>query len=222
MDSEHHFCILAFILHWRPKVLESCPLCEICRHHSRDGEVSFLIFQNPAFLQAATQVTKNKSDIHLIGLLSDKSSPHADNDHILSLLSFFVNKTDRNIYLHLFTDGRDSPQFAAARILEKYKIIFDRKRIKIATIMGRFYAMDRKKTWDRTETAYKAMVLGQGIEVESASEAVNQAYNRGESDEFIQPTVIVKNKKPIATIKDKDAVIFFNLRSDYLARHNTR
>ncbi|MBT4349513.1 2,3-bisphosphoglycerate-independent phosphoglycerate mutase [bacterium] len=171
-------------------------------------------FKNPAFLQAATQVTKNKSDIHLIGLLSDKSSPHADNDHILSLLSFFVNKTDRNIYLHLFTDGRDSPQFAAARILEKYKIIFDRKRIKIATIMGRFYAMDRKKTWDRTETAYKAMVLGQGIEVESASEAVNQAYNRGESDEFIQPTVIVKNKKPIATIKDKDAVIFFNLRSD--------
>ncbi|MBT7553269.1 2,3-bisphosphoglycerate-independent phosphoglycerate mutase, partial [bacterium] len=171
-------------------------------------------FKNPAFLQMAAHVTKHKSDIHLMGLLSDDSSPHADNDHILSLLSFFVNKTDQNIYLHLFTDGRDSPQFAAARILAKYNDIFNRQRIQIASIMGRFYAMDRKKTWQRTEMAYDAMVLGKGVEVDSALAAVNQAYNRGESDEFIKPTVIVKDKKPVGTITDKDAIVFFNLRSD--------
>lgn len=171
-------------------------------------------FKNPAFLQTAKHVVKYKSDIHLMGLLSDGSSPHADNDHLLSLLSFFVNKTKANIYLHLFTDGRDSPQFAALKVLEKYKNIFDRQRIQIATIMGRFYSMDRKKSWARTELAFKALVKGQGIKVASAAEGVSQAYNRGESDEFIRPTVIIKNKKPVATIKDKDAVLFFNLRSD--------
>ncbi|MCB9802777.1 2,3-bisphosphoglycerate-independent phosphoglycerate mutase [Candidatus Nomurabacteria bacterium] len=171
-------------------------------------------FKNPAFLQAVKHVSKYNSDIHLMGLLSDGSSPHADNDHLLSLLSLFVNKTKANIYLHLFTDGRDSPQFAALKILEKYKNIFERQRIKIATIMGRFYPMDRKKSWDRTELAFNALVKGEGIKVESAAEGVSQAYNRGESDEFIQPTVVFENKKPVATIKDQDAIIFFNLRSD--------
>jgi 2,3-bisphosphoglycerate-independent phosphoglycerate mutase len=171
-------------------------------------------FKNPAFLQTAKHVTSHKSDIHLMGLLSDGSSPHADNDHLLSLLSFFVNKTKANIYLHLFTDGRDSPQFAALKVLDKYKNIFDRQRIQIATVMGRFYAMDRKKSWARTELAFKALVKGQGVKVKSAAEGVSQAYNRGESDEFIKPTVILKDKKPVATIKDEDAVVFFNLRSD--------
>jgi 2,3-bisphosphoglycerate-independent phosphoglycerate mutase len=171
-------------------------------------------FKNPAFLQTVAHVTKYDSDIHLMGLLSDGSSPHADNDHLLSLLSFFINKTKANIYLHLFTDGRDSPQFAASSVLEKYKDIFNRERIQIATIMGRFYAMDRKKTWKRTKLAYNALILGKGIEVVDAHTAVNQAYNRGESDEFIQPTVIMHGKKPVATIDSKDAVVFFNLRSD--------
>ncbi|MBP9802236.1 2,3-bisphosphoglycerate-independent phosphoglycerate mutase [Patescibacteria group bacterium] len=171
-------------------------------------------FKNPAFFQATKHVAQYKSDIHLMGLLSDGSSPHADNDHLLSLLSFFVNKTKANIYLHLFTDGRDSPQFAALKVLEKYKNIFERQRIQVATVMGRFYAMDRKKSWSRTELAFKALVNGQGIKVNSAAEGVSQAYNRGESDEFIKPTVVLKNKRPVATIKDKDAVVFFNLRSD--------
>ncbi len=171
-------------------------------------------FKNPAFLQAAKHVTKNKSDLHLLGLLSDGSSPHADNDHLLSLLSFFVNKTKANIYLHLFTDGRDSPQYAALKVLEKYKDIFNRQRIQISTVMGRFYAMDRKKDWPKTKLAYDALILGKGIQVADAPEAISQAYNRGESDEFIKPSVILKNKKPFGLIKDNDAVVFFNLRSD--------
>jgi 2,3-bisphosphoglycerate-independent phosphoglycerate mutase len=80
--------------------------------------------------------------------------------------------------------------------------------------MGRFYAMDRKKAWDRTAKAYEAIVMGEGNKVESALEAVNQAYNKGESDEFITPSVVVKNKQPIGPINDNDAVVFFNLRSD--------
>ncbi len=171
-------------------------------------------FKNPAFLQAAKHVEKNQSELHLMGLLSDGSSPHADNDHLLSLLSFFTSKTKSNIYLHLFTDGRDSPQYAALKVLEKYKDIFDRQRIQIATVMGRFYAMDRKKDWPKTKQAYDALVLGKGIQSTSPAEAISKAYNRGESDEFIKPSVILKDKKPFGLIKDNDAVVFFNLRSD--------
>ncbi len=171
-------------------------------------------FKNPAFLQAAGHADKHNSDIHLMGLLSDISSPHSDNDHLLSLISFFMAKTKQKIYIHLFTDGRDSPPYSALKILGQFNTIFNNPRVKIATIMGRFYAMDRKRAWDRTEKAYNALVLGQGQLADSPIEAVNQAYNRGESDEFIVPTVITKDGQPLATIKDGDSVVFFNLRSD--------
>jgi 2,3-bisphosphoglycerate-independent phosphoglycerate mutase len=171
-------------------------------------------FKNPAFLQAAHQVNEYKSDIHLMGLLSDGSSPHSDDDHILSLLSFFMSMTKQNIYLHLFTDGRDSPKFSALKTLDQYKNIFNSPRVKIATIMGRFYAMDRTKTWARTKLAYEALVLGKGQLVKDGIEAVNQAYNRGTSDEFILPSVVTANGRPVGLINDRDAVVFFNLRSD--------
>lgn len=171
-------------------------------------------FKNPAFLQAAHHVNKHKSNVHLMGLLSDGSSPHSDDDHILSLLSFFMSTTEQNIYLHLFTDGRDSPRFSALKNLDQYKNVFNSKRVKIATIMGRFYAMDRTKTWERTRLAYEALVLGKGREVADGIDAVNQAYNRGASDEFILPSVIMVDHKPLGLIKDGDAVVFFNLRSD--------
>ncbi|PWB38755.1 MAG: 2,3-bisphosphoglycerate-independent phosphoglycerate mutase [Parcubacteria group bacterium] len=171
-------------------------------------------YKNPAFLQAAKQVEDCQSDVHLMGLLSDGSSPHADNDHLLSLLSFFLSKTKQKIYLHLFTDGRDSPRFAALKLLSQYKTIFNNGRVRISTVMGRFYAMDRKKAWDRTKLAYNALVLGRGYYVKSGIDAVSQAYNRGESDEFIKPSVVVKNGQPIGSISENDALVFFNLRSD--------
>jgi 2,3-bisphosphoglycerate-independent phosphoglycerate mutase len=171
-------------------------------------------FKNPAFLQAANHANEQKSDIHLIGMLSDGSSPHTDMDHLLSLISFFISKTNRDIYLHLFTDGRDSPKFAALKILGNFKGVFNSRRVKVATVMGRFYAMDRKKSWSRTQLAYEAMVLGKGRAVKTGMEAVSQAYNRGESDEFITPSVMMRNNKPIGPIGDKDSVVFWNLRSD--------
>lgn len=172
-------------------------------------------FKNPAFLQAANHINKNNSSIHLMGLLCDQSSPHSEMDHVLSLISFFTSRSTAKIYLHLFTDGRDSPRFAALKILQQYKNVFNTNRVKIATVMGRFYAMDRKKSWERTRAAYEAMVLGKGHQVPNSIEAINQAYNREESDEFITPSVIVtKSGKPVATIRDNDAIVFFNLRSD--------
>lgn len=172
-------------------------------------------FKNPAFLQAARHATDNDSDVHLMGLLSEGSSPHSDNDHLLSLISFFISRTKQNIYLHLFTDGRDSPPFAALKILSQYNSIFNTNRVQIASIMGRFYAMDRKKSWTRTKQAFETLVMGQGYKAKNPVEAVNAAYNRGESDEFIKPTVIIgKNKQPIGAIDSNDSLIFFNLRSD--------
>ncbi len=119
-------------------------------------------FKNPAFLQAAHHVEEHSSDVHLMGLLSDGSSPHSDEDHLLSLISFFIGRTKQNIYLHLFTDGRDSPPFAALKILSQYTSIFNSDRVKIASIMGRFYAMDRKKSWTRTKQAFDTLVMGKG------------------------------------------------------------
>jgi len=131
------------------------------------------------------------------------------------LIDFFTEHTKQNIYLHLFTDGRDSHIFSALKILDKYKDVFNSKRVKIATIIGRFYAMDRKRDWKITKLAYESITEGSGVSVPNSIEAVNQAYNRGESDEFILPSVIVgKDKKPIGPINDNDAIVFFNLRSD--------
>ena len=172
-------------------------------------------FRNPAFLQAANHVNKHNSNIHLMGLLSNGSSPHSDDDHLLSLISLYISKTKNKIYLHLFTDGRDSPPYSALKNLGNYKNVFDSQQVKISTVMGRFYAMDRKKAWDRTKMAYEAMVNSQAeFEAEDALSAVSSAYNRGESDEYIKPTVIKKDGKAIGPIKDNDAVIFFNFRSD--------
>lgn len=117
------------------------------------------------------------------------------------------------VYLHLFTDGRDSSPHAASRLVSKLINNFKNNEI-ISTIVGRFYAMDRIKMWSRTEMAYNAMVLGQGIASDNPYKAITEAYNRGETDEFILPTVILNPKKKARFINNNDTIIFFNLRSD--------
>jgi len=178
-------------------------------------------FRNPAFSAACAHIAKNKSNLHLMGMLSNGQSAHSDPDHLLALLACARVHKIKNVYLHLFTDGRDSPQHSALKLVESLMRQLKNKKIGknysgelIATVMGRFYAMDRKKDWGRTELAYNAMVLGKGRSVNSPQEAITQAYNRGESDEFIPPYVIKKNGKPLGNIKNGDAIIFFNLRSD--------
>jgi 2,3-bisphosphoglycerate-independent phosphoglycerate mutase len=166
-------------------------------------------FKNTAFKEAFNHVHDKKSKLHLMGMLSNGMSPHSDLCHLEALISLARESKVQDIYLHLFTDGRDSPQHEALRIVESLRKGV-RNHIKIATIMGRFYAMDRKKEWSRTQAAYNAMVLGKGIYADSAEEAIVESYNRNETDEFIRPYVI--NKKGL--IEDNDSVIFFNLRSD--------
>ncbi len=170
-------------------------------------------FKNSAFTSAIEHVLRHKSQLHLIGLLSGSQSPHVEMNHLYALLRLLDQEGVEKVYLHLFTDGRDAPQHAAIKYLAKVKANFLANE-KIATIAGRFYGMDRNKRWERTEEVYNLLVLGQGVKVESPEEGILQAYNRQETDEFIKPTVICQNGKPVATIKDNDSIILFNLRSD--------
>ncbi len=170
-------------------------------------------FKNNAFYEALHHVKKYGTAAHLMGLLSNHNSAHSCPEHLFALLDLIHQEGIKKVYLHLFTDGRDSGQHDGPRHLKKLQNHFHGTE-QIATIMGRLYGMDRNKNWHRTEKAYRAMVEGIGRKVENAEEALTQAYNSNESDEFITPSVIVKNGKPVATVQNNDAVFFFNLRSD--------
>ncbi len=180
-----------------------------------DDISSGIFFKNHAFKHALFHAKKYKSNVHVMGLLTDDQSPHARPEHLYALLEFFRReKYSNHVYLHLFTDGRDSPPHSAIehlKDLRKYMIGGE----KIATVIGRFYAMDRNKDWKRTEATYDAMTCGKAAQIAtSAEEAISQAYNRGEMDEHIQPTVIVSKGTSVTTIKDNDVLYFFNARSD--------
>ncbi len=170
-------------------------------------------FKNPAFRSALEHVKKHRSALHLMGLMSNYNSGHSSPDHFMALLKLVQSAKLKRVYLHLFTDGRDSPKYDAIKFVEEV-----RKRLNgevIATLCGRFYAMDRKKEWSRTGQTYDLLTRGKGLTAPSAEVAIRHAYNRGESDEFLSPTVIVDSAgKPRGSISSKDAVIFFNLRSD--------
>lgn len=170
-------------------------------------------FKNPALVEAVRHVKKNNSNLHLMGMVSNGMSAHSDPDHLLALLIMAKKENVKNIYLHIFTDGRDSPKYASLNIVQKLKSQFRNGEL-IATVMGRFYAMDRKKKWERTEMAYNALVLGEGRRGDSSIQAITESYNRNESDEFISPYVIYKEGKMVPRINNNDAVMFFNLRSD--------
>ncbi len=166
-------------------------------------------FKNSAFKEACRNAVKKHAKLHLIGMLSNGMSPHSDLNHLIALIKLAKENKVKNLYLHLFTDGRDSPQHEALRIVENLKKIV-KNGIKISTLMGRFYAMDRKKEWSRTQAAYNCMVSGKGLTARDAEQAIIESYNRNETDEFIRPYCI--NHQGL--IGNGDSVIFFNLRSD--------
>ncbi|MDP2586725.1 MAG: 2,3-bisphosphoglycerate-independent phosphoglycerate mutase [Candidatus Komeilibacteria bacterium] len=170
-------------------------------------------YKNPAFISVIAHVLRHKSQIHLVGLLTGDQSPHVEMTHLYALLRLLDAEGIDKVFLHLFTDGRDAPPQAAMRYLTEVKKNFLANE-KIATLAGRFYGMDRNKRWERSMAVFDAMTLGQGIKVETPEEAILQAYNRGETDEFIQPTVICHKGKPVATVNDNDGIIVFNFRSD--------
>lgn len=178
-------------------------------------------FENEALLKAVKNCKENDSDLHLFGLLSD-GGVHSHNTHLYALLELAKKNGLKNVYVHCFLDGRDtaptSGEGFAKELIEKMKEIGVGQ---IASVMGRYYVMDRDNRWERVETAYRAMVEGKGNTADSGVQAIADSYKQEKTDEFVLPTVVIKDGKPVATIKEKDSIIFFNFRPDR-AREITR
>lgn len=178
-------------------------------------------FENEALLKAVNNVKEKGTSLHIYGLLSD-GGVHSHNTHLYALLELAKRNGLENVYVHCFTDGRDTSPESGKDYVQALQNEMDRIGCgRIASIAGRYYAMDRDNNWDRIEKAYRALTLGEGVKADSALEAVTQSYEKGETDEFILPTVVMQNGAPVATIDDGDSVIFFNFRSDR-ARELTR
>jgi len=171
-------------------------------------------YKNPTLTKAFDRVKGTSGNIHIIGLLSD-GGVHGHINHAMALVEMAHRLGVENLYIHIFTDGRDTPPMSAqlyiARLQDEIKKL---KTGHIATVCGRYYAMDRDKRWSRLEKAYNLMTQGVGIKVSSPLSSASEAYKRGESDEFISPTIIAQDGKVPPNIKDNDSVIFWNFRSD--------
>lgn len=178
-------------------------------------------FTNAALLAAVDNCKRHNSDLHLYGLLSD-GGVHSHNTHLYALLELAKKNGLKNVYVHCFLDGRDTPPASGKgyveELCEQMKIIGVGK---IATVMGRYYAMDRDNRWERVEKAYRAMVNGEGKTAQSGILAVANSYEEEVYDEFVVPTVVLEDGKPVATIKENDSIIFYNFRPDR-AREITR
>lgn len=180
-----------------------------------------VFFENEAFLKAVENCKKNQSDLHLFGLLSD-GGVHSHNTHMYALLELAKRNGIENVYLHAFLDGRDTPPASGKDFVKAAMDKMEEIGVgQVATVMGRYYVMDRDNRWDRVQKAYDALVLGQGETAGCGVCAVQQSYDKDETDEFVLPTVIVKDGKPVATVKENDSVIFYNFRPDR-AREITR
>jgi len=172
-------------------------------------------YHNPGLIKACDKAKAAGGDVHLLGLVSD-GGVHSHIAHLLALLRLTKAQNVQRVYIHCLTDGRDTAIDIAQRFTDEIeKNCLALGVGKIATIMGRFYAMDRDKRWDRVERAYKAVVYGQGHRVSSVKEAIENSYAAGAYDEFIEPSVITDSRgEPVGRIKGGDSVIFFNFRSD--------
>lgn len=172
-------------------------------------------FDNQALNEAIQHATINNSNLHFMGLIG-AGGVHSSIEHIYALLQLASKKDFKKVYLHLFTDGRDSPPTAALTYINQLQEVIKREGVgQIATVMGRYWAMDRDLRWERTQKAYKALTEGVGKKSASVIEAVQSSYDEGKTDEFIEPTILTnENGNPKALIKENDAVVFFNFRID--------
>ncbi len=178
-------------------------------------------FSIKEFSEAIENCKKHQSKLHIMGLVSD-GGVHSHIRHLVALLELAKRKDFEDVYVHCFLDGRDTPPASAENYLAKLEEKMKEKGVgKIASICGRFYAMDRDKRWQRVEKAYKALVKGEGEKANSAISAIESSYQQEIFDEFVLPTVIYNGEEPVATISNHDSVIFFNYRTDR-AREITR
>ena len=174
-------------------------------------------FENPAYVEALENCREWGSALHLMGLLSD-GGVHSHISHLFAMLQMAKDKGIEKVYVHCFLDGRDVPPSSGKSFVEQLQAKCQQLGVgQIATVMGRFYAMDRDKRWDRVQKAYNAIALGEGVFEADPAAAVQKSYDNGVTDEFVEPVVCVKN----AQIRDNDSIIFMNFRPDR-AREITR
>lgn len=172
------------------------------------------ILENQSLLAAANHVKNNQSTLHLMGLIGT-GRVHASRDHLYGILDFCVAKGISGVQLHLFTDGRDSHPKACLEVVGEIEEYLSKTGVgRIASLTGRYYAMDRDRRWDRIQETYDMLTLGKGEEGTSAKDILSQNYSKDITDEFIKPTIILSPIGEKSIIKDQDATIFFNFRTD--------
>lgn len=171
-------------------------------------------FKNPAFISAIEHCRKYESKLHLLGLVGS-GGVHSNIEHLLALLQLMKEQGFYRVFLHLITDGRDSSPKSAGLYIKQVQSYLDSLGFgKIASIMGRYYAMDRDLRWDRTQKAYNALTQGISKTDTDPLKVINDSYKKGITDEFIKPTGMVEKNKPVGLIESNDSVIFFNFRID--------
>ncbi len=171
-------------------------------------------FSNPALCDMMKTVQERDSSLHLFGLVSD-GGVHSHIEHLQALLKMGADMGLRKVRVHCFMDGRDTPPKSGAGYMKE--LVRAMREIgcgQVATISGRYFAMDRDTRWDRVEKAWQALVSGRGVAADDPVQAVEDAYQRGETDEFIQPVVLQENGAPVSVVSDNDGIIFFNFRAD--------
>ena len=178
-------------------------------------------FKNPELLWAINHAKQNGKALHLMGLVSD-GGVHSHLDHLYALLKLAKQNGLEKVYVHSFLDGRDVPPTSGKEYVAMLQRKMDEMGIgQIASVMGRYYAMDRDNRWERVQKAYDAMVLGEGVLSDDPVEAVQASYDEKVNDEFVKPVVIVESGKPLGLVEENDSIIFFNFRPDR-AREITR
>lgn len=171
-------------------------------------------FKNPEFLKAIDHCQKNNSNLHIMGLVG-KGGVHSSLDHLYALLELIKDQRFDRVFIHVFTDGRDSAPTSGIDCLQEIQTRLASYGIgKIATLSGRYYAMDRNNNWDRVEKAYDAMVKSEGNQVENIEQYMKDSYHKDITDEYLEPGVVLENGQPVGKIQDNDALIFFNYRED--------
>ncbi len=176
----------------------------------QDGD----FFQVPEFLAAVENCKKKNSALHLFGLVST-GGVHSHITHIYGLLELAKRNGLKKVYVHCFLDGRDTPPESGKEFVAELEAKMAELGVgQVASVMGRFYAMDRDKRWDRVEKAYRVLTKAEGKSADSAVDGIQASYDDGKSDEFVEPFAVVKNGTPTAVIQDGDSVIFFNFRPD--------
>ena len=175
----------------------------------RDGD----FFENPVLLDAIHKAKKNNVALHLIGLVS-KGGVHSNQEHIYAICKLAHENGLKDVFIHAFSDGRDCDPKSGLAFMKELEAEISKTTGKVASIIGRYFAMDRDNRWERVKQAYDAMVHATGTKYNSSTDAIQTSYENGKTDEFIEASIICENDQPIATIKEKDVVISFNFRTD--------